>query len=618
MTALQEGRAEEMRVLCERILQLDPDHSAAHYYLGIALHRGGDNPHAVSHLERAVELMPNHPELRLNLGVAYHHQGDRDHAMEQYRRALALQPAFAEAWFNLGVAEQECGHYSDAIHSFDEVVQRDPQRVEAVRRRASCLARSNRADEAIEQLRNLLASTPADVDAALMLGNILSARKDWSGAIRVYETVLEVAPDDPSILNALAMAHVFKENFTRAEEILAAVLARQPDFTEALNNRGSVLALQGRYREALPFFERALASNTEHAATLDNYGTALTALNKFKRGFELHRQAIALDPDNPTFQYNLAINRLRAGDFAAGLEAHEWRLRKPGADKWGRPWRDMYPPWEGETLNSETLLVYREQGIGDEIYFLGFLDRVTDRCRDVAVICDARLVPLMSRSCPRVRFFSEPGSFASGPTTRLRHCAMGSLARYTGADLARERPSPYLSAVLDQVAAWREHLALLGPGRKVGISWRGGAVSLERARRSIALKDWAMILETPGCCFIDMQYDDRKEERTQVENALGVDIRRSTEIDAMKDLDSFAALLGALDLLITVDNSTAHLGGALGKECWVLLPSAGDWRWGVNANNCPAYPSVRLFRQPNAGNWRQPIERIAGQLAQHP
>jgi ADP-heptose:LPS heptosyltransferase len=282
-------------------------------------------------------------------------------------------------------------------------------------------------------------------------------------------------------------------------------------------------------------------------------------------------------------------------------------------------WRG--PNWDGGPLTGRTILVYGEQGIGDEIMFASCLPDLLAQADRVIVAAEARLIPLFQRSFPRVNvihraLIREPHRLESlGPIDF--QIAAGSVPRYTRRRL-EDFParSHYLFAAAEACVAWEERLAGLGPGRSVGISWHGGKEPRAVRDRSVSLEGWAGLFQVPGVHFINCQYGDVAAELETARQQLGVTIHHWPEIDPLKNMDDFAALISALDLVISVDNSTVHLAGALGVPCWVALPFVPDWRWLLEREDSPWYSSVRLFRQTQRGRWDDVFEGLAAALGE--
>jgi hypothetical protein len=303
------------------------------------------------------------------------------------------------------------------------------------------------------------------------------------------------------------------------------------------------------------------------------------------------------------------------GDFARGWPEYEWRLKQKKRRRHHFP----FPWWNGESLAGKTLLVYAEQGIGDEIFFASCLPEIIARAGHCIVECEPRLAPLFARSFPQATIHGGDRQAGLGWLTGLPavdlQVAAGSVLQHLRPD-AGSFPSrgAFLSADAQAVAGWRGRLAALGDGLKVGISWRGGRLARQRRERSTRLQQWAALLALPRAHFVNLQYGDCGAELDEVRARSGVAIHAWDAPDPLVDMDGFAALVSALDLVISVDNSTVHLAGALGVPTWLLLPQVPEWRWFSGRADSPWYPCVRIFRQPVLGDWDGVMSEAAREL----
>jgi hypothetical protein len=234
------------------------------------------------------------------------------------------------------------------------------------------------------------------------------------------------------------------------------------------------------------------------------------------------------------------------------------------------------------------------------------------------VACDKRLVPLFSRSfpdCTVIEHFNLGDTCPSNILSTDVRISIGSLPKFL-------RPHPgsfsgrkaYLIPHAQRLNIWHDRIASLGEGLNVGISWRGGANPRIIRQRSIMLKQWAELFSLSGIHFVSLQYGDCKNELREAKEKLGVTIHDWEDADPLKDLDNFAAQIAALDLILSIDNSTVHMAGALGKPVWVLLPYVPDWRWMLKREDSPWYPTMRLFRQHSPGDWETVLANVRNEL----
>ena len=433
-------------------------------------------------------------------------------------------------------------------------------------------------DDVAQCCRQVVALDPGHARAWYNLGLAEFKCQRFDAAIAAYQQALKLEPAMPGVLGNLGAAWLEAGDPKQAEECCSKAVALDPKAVAAINTLGIVYRESGHYAEALATFERGL-----HVA-----------------------------PDNVDLRWNRALALLKCGDFERGWDEFEWRWRYETAMQRGSP----YPRWLGRRP-ARPLLVYMEQGIGDQIMFASCLPDLLAGGSEAIVECAPRLLPLFERSFRGLRFFG--GSWDERrPECRIpiqRQIPMGSLPRiFRRRRNAFPARTAYLQADPSQVSNWRAVLATLPPGPKIGISWRGGNDARTRAKRSIPLPEWRALTAGTNIQLIDVQYGDRTED-LRLARAAGLHIHSLQGADAMTDLDTFAALLAALDCLVTVDNSTLHLAGALGVETWGLLPYDSDWRWQAGAAKSVWYPAVHLLHQPRPGDWSTPLASAASAIA---
>jgi len=300
-------------------------------------------------------------------------------------------------------------------------------------------------------------------------------------------------------------------------------------------------------------------------------------------------------------------------EFARGWLQYDLRL--VSAELARRP--IQYPALNGIAAAGRKILIYGEQGLGDEIMFASCLPEMIAASGHCVVECSAKLETLFRRSFPAAAIYAALPDKSVPESVRDigidAQIAMGSIPRYrrnNRTDFPHHHG--YLIADPERVVRWRQQLEALGPGIKVGVSWYGGSRQSRRPVRSIPLAQWGPILRVPGVHFVDLQYSDCSHEINELENNSGFHIRRWQAV--RNDYEDTAAMVSALDLVISVCTAVVHLGGALGKPVWVLAPYSPEWRYGIAGEKMPWYPSVRIFRQPSYAVWGPVIVNVAQSL----
>lgn len=575
------GNLEGVAACCREVIRHRPGDAAAHYNLGVALQSLGHATEAAQSYRAALDFDPGHAAAHANLALVLRDLGRPREALPHAEAALRLSPSLAQAHNTLGLARLDLGEPEMAVGDFRQALRLRPDYVEAHYNLGLCHERRRRWDEALQCFRNALRLKPEHVPSHNDMGNVLRAMGKTEEALASYRRAVELSPDGVEGLNNLGVALLELNRIEEAVTTFERVLTVQPDNALAHNNLANVRVLQDRIAEARAGFERALAIEPEYVEAHWNYALAL----------------------------------LLDGDFERGWREYEWRWRRDSVLP--RPF--SWPRWDGSPLTGGTLLVYAEQGIGDEIMFASCLPDVLARAGRVVIDCDPRLAPLFKRSFPGATVYGstqgrEPAWPQEAPPIDAQ-IPVGSLPLYLRTSMeAFPRHRGYLVPDAGCVNKWRERYAGLGEGLRIGISWRGGGLPAVKARRSTALDRWWEIFRTPNSHFVNLQYGNASADIGQA-RSLGVVIHDWDDSDPLQDLDDFAAKIAALDLVISVDNSTVHLAGALGGPVWVLQPFAPDWRWLRRREDSPWYPSVRQFRAAGEGRWEEVFALVARSLS---
>ncbi|WP_449234253.1 tetratricopeptide repeat protein [Azospirillum doebereinerae] len=575
--ALQNGRHEAAVDLIGRAIERERGSAAYWDNFGSALAGAGRRADAVQAHRNAIILNPENAPARHNLGNALAAQDRHDLAERMFATALALRPDYAKAWYNLGNTERALGRSARNIAALSRAVRLVPGMAEAHNNLGDALAAAGRLTEAVAQNRLTVNLRPDDPKAHYNLGAVLQQAGAYESAEIAYREALR----------------------------------RQPRHAAALNNLGSVLKRLGRPDQAELCHRQALELHPDFAEARYNLGNALQAQAKYKEAEACYEGALAQDPTLATASYNLALLALLHGDVERGWMGYERRFAAGEV----RPNRRIpLPLWAGELLRGRRLLVWREQGVGDEILFAScYPDLLAWSGGPVTIECDPRLVPLFARSFPTATVRAErctgDGTETAEPTDCDLQVPAGGLPRRLRDTLAAFEPQPaWLAPDPALVTVWRERLAALGPGLRIGIGWRSQLMTEERRAAYTRLDQWGAILAVPGVVFVNLQYDDCDAEIRQAEARFGVQIHRWADLDLKDDFDGAAALVANLDLVISPAMSAGELAGALGVPVWRF--GGKDWTQ-LGTGVRPWFPSMRLF-QPRPG---ETLEDALGHIA---
>lgn len=603
--------------------------------------------HPALHLaQKAVSLAPNNPDVYNLIGVCAIRLGDRNSAEQCWLHAIGLQPDTVEARFNLGIHYADSGRIELAEQYFRQTLELAPTHGGAHARLGMLLAGLHRVDAAEQCYRHALAVNPDDAATCNNLGLLLASQKRDAEAESLYRTALKLAPDDAKTHSNLgillarekrnaeaeqcyrqalrlnpASAEAYTnlglllesgKNMVEAEQCQRLALDLAPESAEIHSNMANLLARLERVDEAEQAYRQALSLQPESATALSNLGVLLANSYRDAEAEQCFRQALALTPGYQLARLNLAMLLLAQGKLEEGWHYHEARhhpdLPDPDAPLPVLP----YKQWQGEAIQGKSLLVWPEQGHGDLIQFCRYLPLLKEQgAAHITLVCRPTLADLMRTldgvdaviSLDEANNLGREFDYWTLPMSLPLHC------HTTLASIPAR--IPYLRAPDARVASWSSRLPPSNGKLRVGVVWRGNPMHANDAKRSLpGLSLLAPILATEGAQFLSLQVGSSANELADAGHLIDLS-------SGIKDFADTAAILQQLDLLITVDTAAAHLAGALGKPCWVMLPAyRTDWRWMRERTDSPWYPgSMRLFRQRNNQDWSAVAAEVAAALS---
>ncbi len=417
---------------------------------------------------------------------------------------------------------------------------------------------------------------------------------EWAAAEAILDRLLQEFPGQAHALYLLGLVRSGQRRLLEAAELIEQAIRANPDEALFLHHLQEVYRRLGRLDEALVAGRRAVAAFPQEAMLWANLAAIHRDRLELDEAVAPAQHALALQPDLAEAHLALAEIWLLAGDFERGWAEYEWRFGISGAGPLMAP--TDQPAWQGQALSGRLLLI-GDQGFGDVIQFSRYIPLAAARCGVVAVACAPEMQGLLQQIWPALAVF---GRWEKGIACEA-WAPLSSLPRLCG-----KMPAPrvYLRADATCVAKWAERLAtaLPGPGLRVGIVWAGSPEHQNDGKRSTQFTTFAALLSVPGLRLVSLQ---RGQAQLQL---AGADVYDAGS--ALEDFTETMGLLGALDLLITVDTAVAHLAGAMGRPVWILLPYAPDWRWLLHRADTPWYPTARLFRQQTPGDWAHVVAEV--------
>ena len=531
-------------------------------------------------------------------------------------RAIDADPRVAEYHYELGRTMRALAEPARAVTCFRKAIELDPAHRDAHIDLASTMLGAGNAAAAEQSARGALALDAGSTPAHVNLGAALERQGKFDEAARSYRAALGIDADClPALVNLSALCLRLGE-VGESERSVERALRISPDYVEAHMQRGSLLLEQRQPERAAESYREALRLRPGDAAAQCSIGFAFDMQGRFAEAMDCYDRAIALNPAYLPSYLNRAAIWLLEEDYARGWREYERRLTNPELAPLHR--RFSQPDWDGAPLAGRRILVYAEQGLGDEILFASCLPDIIGQAAHCIIDCDPRLAGLFQRSFAQATVHgggqTDPTGWLDGLGPVDLKIPAGSLPlhlRRKPEDFPRH--SGYLHAAPGKVAAWRERLQALGPGPKIGLSWRGGVPQTGRGSRSIALAELLPVLQGGPATFVSLQYGPCSAELADLRQQHGVEIHHWQE--AIDDYDQTAALVCALDLVVSVCTAVVDLAGALGRPAWVLAPIRTDFRYGRAGAVMRWYPSVRVFRQPRYGDWQPVIASVAAELA---
>lgn len=462
-------------------------------------------------------------------------------------------------------------------------------------------------NEAIALAKNVQQANPNHPEVYSLLG-IISHRTDKPDeAVKYHRKSIELNPNNGNYYSNLGASLNKSGNPAEAVEMYKKALEILPDAEQIYFNMAIALRALGRLEEAIECYEKVLQLNPNNTKANYNLGNALEAIGQNEQALAYHEKVQKIDPTNAKARYNKALLNLRLGNLKEGFKDYELRWLQEDAHPFPERLRDA-PIWDGRNLEGGSLLIYGEQGMGDVIQFIRYVKMAKEKygVGTIFVRCHPQLYSLLSTVKELDKLLKDgegmPEFDAFTPILSLPHI-MGTELSTIPAEI------PYLSVTKSLIEKWSSELR--SNDFKIGIIWAGAAGHKNDHNRSCPLSFFESLMDIPGTSFYSLQKGRGEQELAQAMT------RRDNLFDMGSKVSDFAdtaAIMEHLDLVISVDTSPAHLAGALGRLVWTLLPFVPDWRWLKDRDDSPWYPTMKLFRQEEIGNWNEVFKRIHGEL----
>jgi tetratricopeptide (TPR) repeat protein len=670
-TCLLRGRFNDAIAVYQRAIDLVPKNAAAQNGIGVAYAQMNNWDQAVAFFRQAVATQPDYVEGYSNLGIALSNRGKLAEAERAYREALRIKPAYPEALSNLGLVLASLGRLSEAIACHQQALDIRPDFAPARDNLHRVYVGQDQLSRELANFRMTHWYLSDDAAAYNDLGVALKTQGRLTEAITSFDEALRLQPSFAAAWNNLGITLQERGNMEEAEASLRKAVALNPQEFNALNNLGTVLEALKKTEEAIGLYRESLRFNPSFAEAHNNIGNALSKQGNNADGESHYRRAIELKPDYVQAHHNLAGVQMDRGDLAAALasydraialdpnyaEAHFGRAQarlKMGDFEYGWPefewrwWRKEFPPrpfsqplWDGSSLAGRTILLHAEQGLGDTIHFIRYAPLVK-RCTlppdgrrehqgRVIVECPDSLIPLLA-SCPGIDQLVAKDSPLPPFDTHAPLLSLPWMLKTTLTSIPAD--FPYLFADPELVEKWKMEISAAishvnqgvdtprSPVQtsrhsplttfKIGIAWQGNPAYPNDRRRSIPVERFETLARIDGVRLFSLQKGPGADQLATIGDRFPI-VDLGSRFQTFQDT---AAALKNLDLAISVDSAVAHCAGALAVPVWVLLPHGCDWRWMLDREDSPWYPTLRLFRQTKPGDWPGVFDRLRAAIAE--
>lgn len=486
-----------------------------------------------------------------------------------------------------------------------QVLRAVPEHPRALFLLACAAADQSLIDEGLMWSRRALNANPGQAAPHYAMGRVLEAAGRYADAEASYRQAVMLDPRDAKLHNNLgAMLHM-QGRFDAALACYRKALELDPELAQAKRNLATIADDPEALQSALDGYRRETEQHPRQAAAWRGLADIHASLGRTDEALASYDRAVALEPDNAAAHFGRAFALLSRGDYAEGWKEYDWRWRIEGLDAPMR--RFAQPAWRGDPSPDATILLHGETGLGDMLQFIRYAPLVAARCGKVIVECAATLLPLVERiegvSATVAQGERLPAFDAHSPVIALPG-VFGTTLDSIPWDGAYVRADPA------RVAEWRSQLS--SPAFKVGLVWKGNPAHLNDRKRSASLAAFLPLRDVPGVELYSLQKGAGADEAAAPPPGL-----RLTDLGPrLRDFSDTAAVASLLDVVVTVDSSVAHLGGAMAVPTWVLIAHAPDWRFHfhIGDRHSPWYPGMRLFRQPRAGDWAAVLAEVADEL----
>lgn len=616
---VQNGCLDEAIVCYRRAVQQKNDFVEAIADLGAVLTDQGDLSASVECWQQLIDIQPNSAAAHYNLGITLRLQEHLAKAITSLEKAIALQPDLAVAHFSLGdllaqsdnLAGNLAGNLEIAIAHLKTAIKIQPNFAQAYSSLGLALNKQKQLEEAVVMFDRAIAIAPELAEAYCNLADVLIQQEKIDAALAACQRAITLKPNLAEAYANLGVALMRQGQLDAAIDACQQAITLKPTLAEAHCNLGETLFKQDRLEAAIVAYHQAIALKPNLGDAHGNLGVALCEQNRIPEALSHLHVAVSLDPDDPTAHINLGMTQILIGDFQNGLTEYEWRWQHKDIPKPNFP----QPVWDGSPLDGRRITIWAEQGFGDTLQFVRYAPMLAQIGGRVIVRCPANLVRLIA-SMPSVEFAIAEGETLPEFDVHAQMLSLPKLMHTTVENIPAQ--VPYIQSDIWHCEGIATN-SLPIKALNVGITWASGYRDKPDSlrfyhKKSCPLSEFTPLLDIPNVQLYSLQVGGNAKDIAEFKNR----DRLHDWSPLIRDFTDTAALIAQLDLLISVDTAIVHLAGAMGKPVWNLLPFAPDWRWFLEREDTPWYPTMRLFRQSERGNWGEVIKRVSAALGSFP
>ena len=597
-------RDKEALLSYQKIIKNDPKLAGPYYNMGIILRRNERVEEAISNYKKAISLKSDYVQAYNNLGVLYKDNEEYENAIKMFTKAKELQPDHQNSYYNLALIKKEQGLNEEAIELLLKVIDLNPEHSKASLLLTTTsnelgikFHKEGKHKSALKYFKVVNILEPKGHLGFYNVGNSYLELEDFENAKVNFEKALALKPKYEPALGNLAVAY---RNLGKIEKSLRCSnesIKINPEDPNNYYNKAITLREVERIEDAEENYRKAIRLDPKHIRALINLALIYQERGQIKEGLSIIKKVLEFEANHAETNHSIGMMSLRLGQFPEGWRYFEYRWKVSEFKNVIWPIQDK-PLWKGE--RGKRVAVWREQGIGDQIIFLGLLPEVKEMCASLSVYVDPRLHALCRHTMPEINFVKDVKELQNVECDY--HLPLGSVPGLVRNDISDfdRTVTGYLKADPKRVEAIRQELQLDGK-TVIGISWK--STDTKYKKKSIQLRDMERLFSGLDVVLVNLQYGDVDDEIREFREATGIDVVQCASVDNREDLDGLAALIEVCDLVVSTSNVTVHLAGALAKETWVLLHYVSIYYWLVDRTDSIWYPSLSLYRQPTLDDW---------------